>query len=441
MLQQFRRSSAAMILTVGAAFPMLARGIVIGPVAAPASAAQLAAPEPAGWILVDAGTGNVLDGRDIHTQRRTASMVKVMTALTALDHLPDTAHITVTQTAIDHGISNRDPSGMAVGQSWSLNATLGVLLVISANDAAYALANAVTPNVADFGAAESETAKRLGMSESTFNDPAGLDDTTAVRGGPTMSPFDVAISVRNARHVPIIAKWAATSTYSFTDPKGSKHTISNHNFMLPGLKFAYNGADGFKTGFTKNAGGTLVATATRAGRTLIAVVMQTADTWGWAAKKLDEGFAMPLGSAGTGERLPALAYRSVSQRIAQQHSFIALAEQPSGAKHVTSNTAAPTSYVVSTTTKTTQAPAAASKSSGGNGTLTVVIVVALLGATMIARRAQVKRQRTRRLAKRRTTQAAMRRGSLPVVDGKYRAGMRTGPPVPSNVRVRKMRDD
>jgi hypothetical protein len=65
----------------------------------------------------------------------------------------------------------------------------------------------------------------------------------------------------------------------------------------------------------------------------------------------------------------------------------------------------------------------------------ILIVAVLLVGVVIVRRAQVKRQKARRLAKRRAMQAMLRRGSLPVVDGKYRAGMRTGPPVASNVRV------
>ena len=65
-------------------------------------------------------------------------------------------------------------------------------------DAAYAIANEVAPDINDFGAIADATAKRIGMNESTFNDPAGLDDETSIGGGPMMSPFDMAIAVRNA---------------------------------------------------------------------------------------------------------------------------------------------------------------------------------------------------------------------------------------------------
>ena len=58
------------------------------------------------------------------------------------------------------------------------------------------------------------------MKDSTFADPAGLDDATSYKGGPRMSAYDIAIATRNALTVPTIAQWGATRTYEFTDPTG-----------------------------------------------------------------------------------------------------------------------------------------------------------------------------------------------------------------------------
>ena len=131
------------------------------------------------------------------------------------------------------------------------------------------------------------------MRDSTFNDPAGLDDNTSFGGGPKMSPFDVAIAVRSALHVPAITVPASTPTYSYTDPSGVQHTYENHNQMLPTLPDAYQYATGLKTGSTQAAGDTLAATATHNGRTLIAVLFNCYDRYNWAKALFDHAFDGP----------------------------------------------------------------------------------------------------------------------------------------------------
>ena len=65
------------------------------------------------------------------------------------------------------------------------------------------------------------TGQRLGMKDSTFADPAGLDDKTSYKGGPRMSAYDIAIATRNALAVPEIAKYAGLRTFKFDDPTGA----------------------------------------------------------------------------------------------------------------------------------------------------------------------------------------------------------------------------
>lgn len=427
------------------------------------ASAQPAGPEPAAWILVDAGTGNVLAEHRSHSPERPASMAKVMTALAAVERLAPDAPVVVSANAVAHAGQNREPSGMVAGQQWPLSLTLATLLITSCNDAAYALAETTSGSVAKFAEAETVTGRRLGLRDSTFNDPSGLDDSTSYGGGPRMSPFDVAITVRNALAVPQIAQWARTQHYTYTDLSGTVHNVTNHNKMLPGGAKAYDGVTGFKTGFTRRAGNTLATSATRKGRTLIVVVMQTADPVGWTAKFLDDGFATPVGATGTGAQLPPVRITTYADRSSLRTSFLALASgttttttTPSGAAGSGTNTSgtntsgttavvggagagsATTQRSAATTTK--RAAAASGDSSGGIGTTIVLVVVGVLGVLIALRRRAVRRRKARRQAQRRRTQAALRRGSLPVVDGRYRAGMRTGPPVQSNVRVRRYDD-
>ena len=464
---------------------IVALGLAAAPagtaVAAPSPSTTAAplttAPEPKSWIVVDADTGRVLAGHDIHTAYSPASMSKVMTALTSVERLPANTSITITPIAEQRGESNLTPTGMKAGQHWPLDTTIGLLLVASANDAAYSLASRVGGSLEHFAQLETETAHRLGMRDSHFADPAGLDDSSSFGGGPRMSAFDVAISVRAALGVPELAHWAATPQFTYHDPTGAIHTVANHNkLLIPGPNH-YEGTIGFKTGFTHLAGNTLAAVARRGNRTIITVVMNTWDPNGWSRELLDRGFQTPPNSRGTGVLLPDAHATAFSQRAADRAAFLALAQGPvipdsstvastatvttypgtsTTSLTTSASTSTATSTAPSTTTTTVAAQAIAAQappsttggSSGGGGgsswgtiVAIVLVLVVLASIAIVLRRRAVRRRRQRRLARRRQTQAALRRGSLPVVDGRYRPGMRTGNPVESHVKIHRDHDN
>src|SRR4029079_16837631 len=107
------------------------------------------------------------------------------------------------------------------------------LMMVSANDAAYAIAETAGGDLQGFADSMTAMGKRMKMQDSTFSDPAGFDDAASFGGGPRMSAYDIAIATRNALSVPDIAKWASTRTYAFDDPAGQHRTLLNHNKMLP----------------------------------------------------------------------------------------------------------------------------------------------------------------------------------------------------------------
>ncbi len=404
-------------------------------------------PAPLAWIVVDADTGHEIDGHNEHTPERTASIVKITTALAALERLPPTARVTISQNAVNHGLSNENVSGLKVGQTWTAGDLVSLMMVISANDAAYALAEGTSGSLQQFALDETATAHALGMRDSTFNDPAGLDDNTSYGGGPRMSPFDVAIAVRDALHVPTIAVPAGTATYTYTDPSGTQHTYSNHNQMLPGLQYGDADVTGFKTGSTQQAGNTLAVSAKRNGRTLIAVLLDCYDRYNWAKALLDRAFLTPAGtSGGAGDTLPAVQDLTYAHRAAVQAAAVKFL---TGTRGLGTGGSVPLATATSYRPTTTTAPkrainAAAHRSKSGGGGISafevvLVILLILALAVVVLRRRAVRRKRARREARRRT-QAALRRGSLPVVDGRYRAGMRTGKPPQSNVRVHRGRE-
>jgi D-alanyl-D-alanine carboxypeptidase len=322
-------------------------------------------------------------------------------------------------------------------------------MMVSANDAAYAIAH-TAGGLDTFADQMNAAAARMGMRDSTFNDPAGFDDATSFRGGPKTSVYDLAIATRAALRVPAIAKWAGLREHSFVDPDGVQHWLTNHNRMLPGGTYAYEGANGFKTGYTKQAQHSLVTTATRNGRTLIVALLAAPDAgYAAAASLLDAAFAMPPDAPGTGVVLPEVNVSLYANRAADRAAFAKLSTVGASAGPVTGATV-PDSVPVLDQLPREPAPVAATQAAstdaasgdgGGPGPFRVrnlmIVMLSALATTVALRRRAVKRQRARRLAQRRQRAIAMRSGGLPVVDGRYRAGLRTGPPVESHVRVRR----
>src|SRR5204863_5521708 len=176
--------------------------------------------------------------RNLHGAVPPASTVKILTALVAVERLPPKAMISVTPNA-----AGRECMciGLKPGQGWPFDQAMASMMMVSANDAAYAIAETVGGSIPGFAAQLNETASRYGMRDSTFGDPAGLSDATSYHGGPKTGAYDLAIAARNALTVPAIAKWAGTRKYDFTDVGGVQHSLTNHDGFLPDNGFSYLG--------------------------------------------------------------------------------------------------------------------------------------------------------------------------------------------------------
>jgi hypothetical protein len=215
-----------------------------------------------------------------------------------------------------------------------------------------------------------------------------------------------------------------------------------------------------------------VATAKRNGRQCIAVILGATDSgYAWAASLLDKCWAKPS-VATTGVRLPPVAVSPYGTRIAARAAFTKIAVGSTGAAlakaaPTTATTAAPTTSTRSAATPTAGHPKGPTPHTAGviatrtplvtstiaakkpvhhsGGLLSPVRVAFLLVILLVVavglRRRAVKRQRARRIARQRARAKAMRSGSLPVVDGRYRTGMRVGPPLESRVRVKRTHID
>ena len=254
------------------------------------------------WILVDADSGAVLAALNHHNQYFAASLVKVMTAFVTLEQLQIMNEIEVSPLA-----AGQQPMriGMSAGERWRLSDALHSLLMVSANDAAYAMAEAAAGSVEEFAALTQRTGERLGMRDSQWLDPAGFDGNEGFGGGTRTSAYDLAIAARNALEVPEIATIAAKQTFEFTGGDGKDHTLRNHNKLLA----TFPGLTGMKTGYTKASGHSLIATAERDGRRLVAVILGASGShYDVASALLNQGFSTPRDTKGVGEILPDTSF-------------------------------------------------------------------------------------------------------------------------------------
>ena len=393
---------------------------------------------PAGYILVDADTGAVLLAHGEHVPYFTASTIKVLTALVTLEHRSLSSTLHVSALAAGQPASKID---MKEGSDWTVDQALHSLMIISANDAAYAMAENVGGDLTGFAAMATATGRRLGLQNTDFRDPAGLDGPEGFGGGTKSSAYDLAIVARNALKVPAIADAAKQVTYEFTDPTGAGRRLVNHN---RGFLTGYPGAIGLKTGFTDQASRTLITAAQRDGRTLIAVVMGTWDDTGWAGYLLDQGFSgstpAPTPTAPLA-KLPPVRLATLDSRV---NAFAGVPSvlgsgAPTAAKPATPAPQQPTTEskpsskpssasksahsaaAVAPVTPSTRATSAAATSDGGITIGSVLktlggVLLALLIVAVVLRRRAVKRQRARRIERMRAHREARRRGMIDILE-------------------------
>ncbi|MBV8161868.1 MAG: D-alanyl-D-alanine carboxypeptidase [Acidimicrobiia bacterium] len=257
-------------------------------------------PPPKAWILVDADTGAVLDQGNAHEPLPPASVTKILTALIAVQQLHPGDDIPISAEA--QGMPARTMN-MKAGQVWKFEDVLHALLMVSANDAAVALAEKISGTRQDFATVMAQTAQRIGMNDAPLlQDPAGLDDQFSNEGGNLLSAHDLAVAARNALADDQIRQIVSTQIYKFHGGDGNDHRLFNEDLLLK----TYPGAIGMKTGWTRKAGHSFIGAATRDGRTMISVVLGAAEIYRTSSALLDKGFGIPLSAEGGLEHLPAV---------------------------------------------------------------------------------------------------------------------------------------
>lgn len=271
MLQNKWKKAVCMILTAIAV-------LQLPTVSAKAEDYWPQAPETASpsIMLMEASTGTVLYEKNSDEAHYPASITKIMTTLLALEN----GNLSDTVTFSDDAINNTEGSGIArdYGEEMTLEQCLYGVMLESANECAYAVAEHVGGTVEHFVDMMNEKAKELGCTNTHFNNPHGLQDenhyTTA---------HDMALIAQAAYQNETFRIIIGTKIY--TIPPTNKHpneetTLRNHHDMLctyhnANRKYLYPYCVGGKTGYTATANSTLVTYAEKDGMTLICVVMDT----------------------------------------------------------------------------------------------------------------------------------------------------------------------
>jgi serine-type D-Ala-D-Ala carboxypeptidase (penicillin-binding protein 5/6) len=231
-------------------------------------------------IVVDAGTGRVIWTLKPHARLRVASLTKIMTALLAFRKLAPNDVVTVDKTVPRVPLVRE---GLRAGERVKVWKLFYSMLLYSGNDDALELAIAAGGDKWTFVHEMNDEARRLGMNDTHFISPSGVVDRDNYS-----SAWDLAaltrVALRNERFVRVVRTKIIHVPWSA--PTYSKIYVNNNRLLR-----SYPGANGVKTGYTHKSGPCLVASATRHGRTLVAVLLDDPNMYADATRLLNFGFA------------------------------------------------------------------------------------------------------------------------------------------------------
>jgi D-alanyl-D-alanine carboxypeptidase (penicillin-binding protein 5/6) len=285
----------------------------------PAAARDATGPEPVAYVVMDADSGTVLSEHEPHKRWPPASMTKMMTVLIAMERVRG-GQLSLDEPVHTSAWASRIGGSqvyLAEGETFPLGEMLKAIMIASANDAAVAVAEHLAGSTEAFVDLMNARAKALGLADTTYQSVHGLPPGKGQTADLT-SAHDLAVLARELMRFPEVMRWAGTPSAGF---RNDTLQMSNTNHLVR----TYPGATGLKTGYYREAGFEVTATATRNDMNLIAVVLGVptkngcfADT----ARLLNESFATwrviaaakrgaPVGqipvTGGAGESVQAIA--------------------------------------------------------------------------------------------------------------------------------------
>ena len=230
-------------------------------------------------VVIEADSGRVIYGNNKDEKLSMASTTKIMTSLLALENCELDIEFRVTDEMVQvEGTS----MGLVGGDTVTMRAIVYGMLLQSGNDAANVAAYMMAGSIEEFSKLMNERADKIGMKNTNFVTPSGLDADEHYS-----TAYDMALlgaeAIKNSDFAEICSSKSASVSYG--NPAYSRK-LNNHNKFLS----QYDGAFGIKTGFTKKSGRCLVTAVERDGVTLVAVTLNAPDDWNDHAKLYDYAF-------------------------------------------------------------------------------------------------------------------------------------------------------
>ena len=263
------------ILAVGMAMVLTAVSPAVAAAGEPQVSAQAAA-------LIEAESGRTVFAKNETEQLSMASTTKIMTALLTLEEIEASGDREVTIT--DEMVRVEGSSmGLLPGCRLTLHDLAVGMLTVSGNDAANSAAYAIDGSPSAFADRMNRRAETLGLENTHFVTPSGLDAAGHYSTALDMARLGAA-AIRNPEFRSICSQ--RQMTVSFAYPEQTYH-LTNHNKMLS----LYDGCIGIKTGYTKKSGRCLVTAAERDGILLVAATLNAPDDWNDHRVMLDYGFS------------------------------------------------------------------------------------------------------------------------------------------------------
>lgn len=230
-------------------------------------------------VLLEAESGNIVYSKDAYTRASMASTTKIMTGLLAIEYGDMDKVVTVPKEAV--GIEGSSIY-LKEGEKLSLSDLVYALMLESANDAAVAIAITVGGSVEQFVNMMNIKAKQLGLDDTHFTNPHGLDNKEHYT-----SAYDLARLAKYAMDNPVFEEITSTKKKVIPLDNDGSRVLINHNKLLR----MYDGTIGVKTGYTSKSGRCLVSCAEREGVRLICATIDAPNDWNDHKNILDIGFS------------------------------------------------------------------------------------------------------------------------------------------------------
>lgn len=222
-------------------------------------------------ILIEASTGLILYEKNIHKKHYPASITKIMTTLLALENSSLNDTLVFSRDSVFNVDLNSSRIGIDVGEELTMRQALYGIMLESANEVSYAVAEHVANDIENFSTLMNQRAKELGCLNTNFVNPHGLPNEEHLT-----TAYDMALITKAAMDNPIFRKITSTRTYQIppTNKQIETRYLRNHHKFILRQNYFYDDCIGGKTGYTSKAKYTLVSTAKRGDLELICVILK-----------------------------------------------------------------------------------------------------------------------------------------------------------------------